>query len=165
MKWEEENTDEIALWFFSGEFQPREQVIEKIRETSAKFQFRIEKAIRQKQNALLHNPQALLPGNAFVYLIRQEDFAQKQFFCKIGWTRNPGNRLREFQTGNPHLLHLWAAMSFPNDVDAIQKEAELHRVCRSWQVHGEWFQGHVLNELLLRAEGFVPYFNPPAPLI
>lgn len=160
MKWEEENTDEIALRFFSGEFQDREYVIEKIRETNAEFQSRIEKAIRQKQNALLHDPQALLSGNAFVYLIRQEDFAQKQFFFKMGSSNNPGNRLQQFQTGNPHLLHLWAAMPFRNFANAIQKESVLHEVCRQWQVHGEWFQGDALKELLLRAEGFVPYFNP-----
>lgn len=157
----EENTDEIALRFFSGEFQDREYVIKKIRETSAEFQSRIEKAIRQKQNALLHNPETLMQGEAFVYLIRQEDFAQKQFFFKIGLSNNPGNRLQQFQTGNPHLLHLWAAMPFRNDAAAIQMEGHLHKVCQAWQQQGEWFQGHVLNELLLRAEGFTPYFKIP----
>ena len=160
MKWEEENTDEIALRFFSGEFQHREYVIEKIREMSAEVQRRLKQAIREKQRALLNDPQTLMPGNAFVFLIRQEDFAQKQFSFKIGWTRNPGNRLREFQTGNPHLLHLWAAMSFPNGADAIKKEAELHRICQAWQEHGEWFHGDALNELLSRADGFTPYFIP-----
>ena len=158
---EEENTDEIALRFFSGEFQDREYVIKKIRETSAEFQRHLEKAIRKKQSALLNNPETLMSGNAFVYLIRQEDFVQKQFFFKIGWARNPGRRLRELQTGNPHLLHLWAAMSFSNDTAAGRKERHLHGVCQAWQEHGEWFQGHVLNELLLRAEGFTPYFKIP----
>ena len=165
MKWEEENPDEIALRFFSGEFQHREYVIEKIREMSAEFQRRLEKAIRKKQSTLLNNPETLMSGNAFVYLIRQEDFANKQFSFKIGWARNPGMRLREFQIGNPDLLHLWAAMSFPNKAAARQKERHLHGVCRAWQKHGEWFQGHVLEELL-QAGRFTPYFNiPPAPLI
>jgi len=156
----EEDTDGIVLRFFSGEFQNREYVIKKIRETSAKFQSHLEKAIRDKQSTLLNNPQIFMPGNAFVYLIRQEDFANKQFLFKIGWAKNPRRRLREFQTANSQLLHLWAAMPFLNDADAKQKERELHGVCRSWQQHGEWFQGHVLNELLSRAEGFTPYFIP-----
>ena len=160
----EQNTNEIALRFFSGEFQDREYVIKKIRGTNAQFQRRLAPAIRQTQNVLLNNPQALMPGNAFVYLIRQEYFAIEQFFFKIGLSNNPGRRLGEFQTGNPHLLHLWAAMSFPNDADAEQKEGELHEVCKAWREHGEWFQGHALKELL-RVGRFAPYFNPQGPLI
>ena len=147
MKWEEENPDEIAMRFFSGEFQHREYVIQKIWEMSAEVQRRLEEAIRKKQSALLNNPETLMSGNAFVYLIRQEDFPQKQFFFKIGWARNPGRRLRKLQTGNPHLLHLWAAMSFRGDAAAGQKERHLHGVRQAWQEHGEWFQGYVLNEL------------------
>ena len=160
-----ENTDRIVLRFFSGEFQDREYVIKKIRKTSAEFQHRLEEAIKEKQNALLNKPQTLMGGNAFVYLIRQVNFANKQFSFKIGLTTNPGRRLGELQTGNPRLLHLWAALSFPNEADAKQKERELQEVCQPWQEHGEWFQGHVLEELL-RAGRFTPYFNiPQAPLI
>lgn len=166
MKWEKENTDEIALRFFSGEFQHREYVIEKIREMRAEVQRCLEEAIREKQNALLNDPQTLMRGKAFVYLIREEDFAQKQFFFKIGSSNNPGKRLQQFQTGNPHLLHLWAAMPFRNYADAVQKESVLHGVCRQWQERGEWFQGPVLNQLLPRAERFAPYINiPQGPLI
>ena len=161
----ERNTDKITRQFFSGEFQHREYVIKKIRETSAEVQHRLEQAIREKQETLLSDSQALLPGNAFVYLIRQEYFANEQFFFKIGRTNNPRRRLGELQTGNPHFLHLWAAMSFPNDADAIQMEGHLHDVCQAWQKHNEWFQGHVLEELL-RAGRFAPYINiPQAPLI
>ena len=156
----EQNTNNIALRFFSGEFQHREYVIKKIRETSPEFQRHLTTAIRQTQNTLLNNPEAFMQGNAFVYLIRQEYFAIEQFFFKIGWARNPGNRLQQFQTGNPHLLHLWAAMSFPDDAAARQKEAELHKVCRAWREHSEWFQGHALEELL-RNGRFTPYFKIP----
>ena len=161
----EQNTDGIALRFFSGEFQHREYVIKKIRETNAEVQRRLTQAIRQKQNALLNNPEALMPGEAFVYLIRQEYFAIEQFFFKIGLSNDPKERLQEFRTGNPHLLHLWAAMSFPDYADATQKEGELHKLCKAWREHGEWFQGHALEELL-RVGRFAPYFNiPQAPLI
>lgn len=156
----EENADKIALRFFSGEFQHREYVIKKIRETNAEVQHRLEQAIREKQETLLNDPQTLMPGDAFVYLIRQEDFANKQSFFKIGKTTNPGDRLGKLQTGNPHLLHLWAAMSFSNYTAAGRKERSLHRVCQAWQVHGEWFQGHARKELL-RVEGLTPYFNIP----
>ena len=159
----EENTDGIVLRFFSGNFQDREYVIEKIRETNAEFQSRLEGAIREKQSTLLlNNPQILMPGNAFVYLIRQEDFANKQFSFKIGSSqkRELGARLEQFQKANSQLLHLWAVMPFPTEADAGQKERELHGVCRAWQQHGEWFQGHVLNELLSRDEGFTSYFIP-----
>lgn len=156
----EENIDEIALHFFSGEFQDREYVIQKIRETSAEFQRRLENAISKKQSTLLKNPQTRKLGNAFVYLIRQEDFAQKQSFFKIGLTGNPRKRLKDLQTSNPHLLHLWAAISFPNKAAARQKEKHLHGICQAWQKHGEWFQGH-LPEELLQAEDFAPYFNNP----
>ena len=106
-----------------------------------------------------------MQGNAFVYLIRQEYFAIEQFFFKIGLSNDPKERLQQFQTGNPHLLHLWAAMPFRNYADAVQKESVLHGVCRQWQEHGEWFQGHALKELL-RVGRFAPYFNiPQAPLI
>ena len=84
-----QNADIIVLWFFSGEFQHREYVIQKIRETSPEVQRRLEQAIGEKQETLLNNPQTRKPGNAFVYLIRQEDFANKQFFFKIGQTKKP----------------------------------------------------------------------------
>ena len=160
MKWEEENPDKIALWFFSGEFQHREYVIKKIRETNAEVQHRLEQAIRDKQETLLNDLQTRKLKNALVYLIRQEDFANKQFFFKIGYTTNPAMRLRQLQTGNPHLLHLWGAMSFPKPAAAKQKERYLHRVCQAWRGHGEWFQGHARKELL-RVEGLTPYFNIP----
>lgn len=161
----EQNTNNIALRFFSGEFQNREYVIKKIRETSPEFQRRLTTAIRQTQNVLLNNPEALMPGEAFVYLIRQEYFAIEQFFFKIGLSSNPGARLQQFRTGNPHLLHLWATMSFNNTAEAEQKEGELHELCQAWQEHSEWFQGHALKELL-RVGRFAPYFNiPQAPLI
>ena len=161
----EQNTDGIALRFFSGEFQHREYVIKKIRETNAEVQRHLTQAIRQTQNTLLNKPEALMPGEAFVYLIRQEYFAIEQFFFKIGLSNDPKDRLRKFQTGNPHLLHLWATMSFNNTAEAEQKEGELHGVCRAWQEHSEWFQGHALKELL-RVGRFAPYFNiPQVPLI
>lgn len=157
----EQNTNNIALQFFSGEFQNREYVIKKIRKTSTEFQRRLTTAIRQTQNALLNNPEAFMQGNAFVYLIRQEYFAIEQFFFKIGLSNDPGERLkRGLQTGNPHLLHLWAAMSFSDYADAQQKEGELHEICEAWREHGEWFQGHALKELL-RAGRFTPYFKIP----
>lgn len=160
-----QNADIIVLWFFSGEFQHREYVIQKIRETSPEVQRRLEQAIGEKQETLLNNPQTRKPGNAFVYLIRQEDFANKQFFFKIGQTKNLARRLRELQTSNSHLLHLWAAMSFPNKADAKREEKRLHKVYQSWQKRGEWFQGRALEQLLLRAD-FAPYFNiPKGPLI
>ena len=84
----EQNTNEIALRFFSGEFQDREYVIKKIRGINAQFQRRLAPAIRQTQNVLLNNPQALMPGNAFVYLIRQEYFAIEQFFFKGAYIPN-----------------------------------------------------------------------------
>lgn len=160
-----QNADIIVLWFFSGEFQHREYVIQKIRETSAEIQHRLEQAIREKQETLLNNPQTHRPENAFVYLIRQEDFANKQFFFKIGRTKNPARRLRELQTSNPYLLHLWAVMPFSNAADAKRKEKHLHWVYRDSRGSGEWFQGRAL-EKLLRDEDFTPYFNiPKGPLI
>ena len=160
-----QNTNEIVRRFFSGEFQDREYVIKKIRETSAEVQPRLEQAIGRKQKTLLKNPQTFMPGNAFVYLIRQEDFANEQFSFKIGSSKNLGKRLQQFQTGNSHLLHLWAVMSFPNTADAEEKEKKLHEDCQAWQETGEWFQGHAL-EGLLRDERFTPYFDlPQGPLI
>ena len=162
----ERNVDIIVLWFFSGEFQHREYVIQKIRETSPEVQRRIEQAIEEKQKTLLNNPQTRKPEKAFVYLIRQEDFANKQFFLKIGRARNPKKRLQQLQTSNPHLLHLWATMSFPNNADAKREEKYLHNLYQQYQERGEWFQGRVLNNLLLRNENFTPYFNiPKGPLI
>ena len=159
----ERNTDKIARRFFSGEFQDREYVIKKIWETSTEFQRRLENAISKKQSTLLKNPQTRRPGNAFVYLIRQEDFANEQFLFKIGWAKDPRKRLKKFLTGNPHFLHLWAAMPFPDDAAARRKERKLHRGYRSWKKRGEWFQGRAL-EKLLQAEDFTPYFNiPPGP--
>lgn len=160
-----QNTDIIVLWFFSGEFQHREYVIQKIRETSPEVQHRIDQAIGEKQEALLNNPQTRKPENAFVYLIRQEEFSNKQFLFKIGRTKNPARRLRELQTSNPYLLHLWAAMPFPNAADAKRKEKYLHNLYQKYQKRGEWFQGRAL-EKLLRDEDFTPYFNiPKGPLI
>ena len=155
-----QNTNAIVLQFFSGEFQDREYVIKKIWKTNTEVQLRLEEAIRRRQRALLNNPQTFMPGNAFVYLIRQEEFANKQFSFKIGRTINPGDRLGDLQTGNPHLLHLWAVISFPTDADARRKEGELQEVCRAYQKRGEWFHGDALKELL-RAGRFTPYFNIP----
>ena len=159
------NANEIVRRFFSGEFQDREYVIGKIRETSAEFQRRVEEAIKRKQNALLKKPRTFMPGNAFVYLIRQVDFANEEFSFKIGSSKDPGKRLPDLQTGSSHLLHLWAVMSFPNTAAAEEKEGELQDVCRAWRKTGEWFHGDALEELL-RDKHFTPYFDlPQGPLI
>ena len=156
----EKNTSKIVRRFFSGEFQDREYVIKKIRETSPEVQHRFAEKIKRKQNALLKKPQTFMPGNAFVYLIRQVNFATEQFSFKIGSAGDPGGRLRALQTGNPYLLHLWAVMSFPDTAAAEEKEKELHENCQAWQETGEWFHGDALKELL-RDESFTPYFDLP----
>ena len=156
----EKNTSKIVRRFFSGEFQDREYVIKKIRETSPEVQHRFAEKIKRKQNALLKKPQTFMPGNAFVYLIRQVNFATEQFSFKIGSAGDPGGRLRALQTGNPYLLHLWAVMSFPDTAAAEEKEKELHENCQAWQETGEWFHGDALEELL-RDERFTPYFDLP----
>ena len=59
-------------------------------------------------------------------------------FVKIGVAKNPVQRMRLFQTGQPTKLVILALADWPNS-----QERRIHRVLIGQRVEGEWF---VINE-------------------
>jgi predicted GIY-YIG superfamily endonuclease len=58
---------------------------------------------------------------------------------KIGITKDAGKRLKQLQTGSPTQLHLVKTFNV-EPAEAHRIEAKIHRLCKSYHSHGEWFQ-------------------------
>jgi hypothetical protein len=71
--------------------------------------------------------------NRCVYLIQAGDMRM----TKIGLAINPGARLKELQTGNPHILKLCYVLTVEQ---AAYLEAKLHRYFKDHRLRGEWFE-------------------------
>jgi hypothetical protein len=79
------------------------------------------------------NAPALIPTfipDGFVYVIRDDESG----LAKIGYSKDPSDRLRKLQTGSP--VRLWLVCVMPGD---LATEAALHGVFKERRVHGEWF--------------------------
>ena len=82
-------------------------------------------------------------------------FIKSGRFCKIGYSKNPQERLKELQTGSPYKHVLKATM--PGD---YQTEQALHQIFFCQQVQGEWFKydGPVLKAILGILDVDGPYY-------
>lgn len=82
----------------------------------------------------------------YLSIIKMNDCAR----LKIGVARNPYDRLRDLQTGNPELLHLLRTVPFPN---AYGMERRLHTRYAMYKQAGEWFElpPEMLGQLLLES--------------
>lgn len=58
---------------------------------------------------------------------------------KIGLAKDCGKRLKQHQCGSPTQLCLEKSWAIRPE-DASQIEARVHRLCKSWHMHGEWFR-------------------------
>ena len=65
-----------------------------------------------------------------IYLI----YCSKTKTCKIGYSYNPDNRLKELQTGNPY--HLELITTVPGDISI---EKDIHSKFNHLKLKGEWF--------------------------
>ena len=72
--------------------------------------------------------------NSFIYIIRQ---TSTRLF-KIGVSKNPAQRLKTLQTGNPNNLSLLYTVRC-TDVSAFKAETVIHQHLTSHQIKGEWF--------------------------
>lgn len=70
-----------------------------------------------------------------VYLIRENGTP----FVKIGVAKDPANRLRSVQTGNPRQLFLVSTIRCASEKAAFETEAKLHTRYDHVSVCGEWF--------------------------
>jgi hypothetical protein len=67
-----------------------------------------------------------------------------QVGCKIGWTsKDPRDRVRALQTGNPYPIHL--AGSVPGGLDM---EAAAHERFDDYRMSGEWFDVNPFDALM-----------------
>jgi len=70
---------------------------------------------------------------SFVYVIGAADETAP---VKIGFTaRTVEERLSEFNIGSPVPLNIIAAIRAPQEV-----EKNIHKLCREFRLHGEWFE-------------------------
>lgn len=75
-------------------------------------------------------------------LINKEDnrgfvYVFANFFsgvCKIGFTKNPLNRLKQVQTGCPYKLEIVLVIN-----GSVKVEKALHRKYKKFKTNGEWF--------------------------
>jgi len=70
----------------------------------------------------------------FIYIIRQ---GNSRIF-KIGVSKNPTQRCKSLQTGNPHGLKVIFTVPC-NGVSAYQAESLIHNHLKTEKVKGEWF--------------------------
>ncbi len=77
----------------------------------------------------------------FVYAIKATSAA----LVKLGWARNPYERLDQILTGSAVELELWGFVPA-----TVAQEAELLRLLAPWRSHREWFrlEGPVLALLV-----------------
>jgi len=75
-------------------------------------------------------------AECFVYLIGSEGLAPS---CKIGITKNPDDRVKSLQCGNPNLLWVKKAWIFDSRQYAEFVERSLHCALSSLRLQGEWF--------------------------
>lgn len=70
-------------------------------------------------------------GNAMLYIVVNESRTR----CKLGYSRDPEQRLKALQTGNPERLQLVA--TYPA---GRRDEAKYHRMLQHQKLAGEWFR-------------------------
>lgn len=59
---------------------------------------------------------------------------------KLGFSVNPKARLKGLQTGHPAKLQLiWTLACGDSPAQAGKAERKLHRYCKDYAKHGEWF--------------------------
>lgn len=75
------------------------------------------------------NAPAIIP-DGFVYVIRDD----ASNLAKIGYSKDPGERLRKLQTGSSSRLCLSCVLP-----GSLATEAAIHQVFRERRAHGEWF--------------------------
>lgn len=73
----------------------------------------------------------------YVYFIQMQ--AGSHYFCKIGRSKDPQNRLGELQVGNPFNLVLIGTVRCQSDRHSMHVERLAHRMFRSAKRRGEWF--------------------------
>lgn len=81
-------------------------------------------------------------------------FIKSKNHVKIGYSKNPEERLAELQTGNPIRLKLLA--TFPGDA---KTEKGLHEAFAKYHWQGEWFRfdGHLKASVIALKEKCVPF--------
>lgn len=84
----------------------------------------------------------LRPG--FVYFVMTEDLTQ----CKIGFSRDPRDRIKSLQTGNASRLHIACIMP-----GTERLEFRLHDLFRNQRRSGEWFDNS--NQLFSKCAAHV----------
>jgi hypothetical protein len=73
------------------------------------------------------------PRNAFVYVAQADDGP-----LKIGITKDPKNRLRALNTGNPAPLNIQLLLEC-SPCFARMVEQQAHRSLEAYKIKGEWF--------------------------
>jgi len=70
---------------------------------------------------------------------------------KIGVSKEPEQRVKELQTGNPMEIEVILTTTPPEGHTALEWEQGLQKLCQSYKMNGEWFEEkviHYLNGLL-----------------
>lgn len=85
--------------------------------------------------------------NGYIYIIG----SLADGVCKIGFSRNPKNRLKELQTGCPYKLTIFFMVE-----GNIPTEKKLHKKYSEYSTHGEWFriEGDLKNIIENRLKNF-----------
>ena len=70
----------------------------------------------------------------YVYFITEMPFSNK---IKIGMSKNPIDRLKQLQTGNPQKLVIYHTVE---STDYKRLEKTMHDICKDLNILGEWFE-------------------------
>lgn len=87
-----------------------------------------------------------------VYLLRNTATSH----IKIGYSKDPRERLRTLQTGSAGKLALEYVIE---NVD-MSFEQFMHEICQRYRISGEWFQGNVIEDHLLKHPWYAEHLKP-----
>lgn len=74
----------------------------------------------------------------YVYLIQSGD--KKSDPVKVGYSKNPENRIKNLQTGNPKVLRLLMKIKCNSNGHARRLEKSLHEMLKGQNILLEWFK-------------------------
>lgn len=80
-------------------------------------------------------------GDYFVYAIHDGTYV------KVGYAKDPDDRLKAMQTGNANELTMVAKIRCGRLSDAKRLEKQIHKASKPYHVRGEWFTEDVMEML------------------
>lgn len=87
-------------------------------------------------------------GKFYVYFIREN--SRKAPNYKVGYSKNPIQRVQSLQTGHPYKLGLFGLLEYDTREEAFRMEQSLHKDFSKYKEQGEWFKWNNQIDQIMR---------------